>query len=152
MAYGSINKVTLVGRIGQKPEIRDMQNGCKMATLSIATSEPQRDKLTKKRVEKVEWHRVVIFNQRLIEVAEKYVKKGCAVYLEASLQARKWVDKDGIERHVLEIIVPNFTGVLLVLANATGGQKFVNAKKKNAETTDSEDPSSADDLDADIAS
>jgi len=101
---GSVNKVILVGNLGADPEIRRMQDGRPVANLRIATSESWRDKTTGERKEKTEWHRVVIFSEGLAKVAEQYLKKGAKVYLEGSLQTRKWQDKDGADKYTTEIV------------------------------------------------
>ncbi len=92
---GSVNKVILVGNLGRDPEIRSTQDGMRIANLAVATSETWRDKMSGERKERTEWHRVVIFNERLAEVAEKYLKKGSKVYVEGALQTRKWTDNSG---------------------------------------------------------
>ena len=112
---GSVNKVILVGNLGKDPEVRRMQNGNPVVNLSVATSENWRDKATGERKEKTEWHRVVIFNKNLAEVAEKYLRKGSKVYVEGSLQTRKWTDKDGQEKYSTEIVLQNFRGELTML-------------------------------------
>ncbi len=112
---GSDNKVTLVGNLGKDPEVRRMQSGDPVVNLSIATSESWRDKGSGERKEKTEWHRVVIFNKNLAEVAEKYLRKGAKVYLEGQLQTRKYTDKDGQERYSTEVVLQNFRGELQML-------------------------------------
>jgi single-strand DNA-binding protein len=112
---GSVNKVILVGNLGKDPETRRMQSGDPVVNLSVATSETWRDKASGERKEKTEWHRVVIFNKNLAEVAEKYLRKGSKVYLEGSLQTRKWTDKDGQEKYSTEIVLANFRGELTML-------------------------------------
>src|SRR5690242_16488115 len=112
---GSVNKVILVGNLGRDPEIRSTQDGTKVANLSLATSESWRDKNTGERKERTEWHRIVIFNERLVDVVEKYVKKGSLLYLEGSLQTRKWTDNQGQERYTTEIVLPKFRGELTML-------------------------------------
>jgi single-strand DNA-binding protein len=112
---GSVNKVILVGNLGKDPETRRMQSGDPVVNLSIATSETWRDKATGERKEKTEWHRVVIFNKNLAEVAEKYLRKGSKVYVEGSLQTRKWTDKDGQEKYSTEVVLQNFRGELTML-------------------------------------
>jgi len=109
---GSVNKVILVGNLGKDPEVRRMQSGDPVVNLSIATSESWRDKGSGERKEKTEWHRVVIFNKNLAEVAEKYLRKGAKVYLEGQLQTRKYTDKDGQERYSTEVVLQNFRGEL----------------------------------------
>src|ERR1700747_2247620 len=96
---GSVNKVILVGNLGRDPEVRRMSSGDPVVNLSVATSETWRDKASGERKEKTEWHRVVIFNKNLADVAEKYLRKGSKVYIEGQLQTRKWTDKSGAERY-----------------------------------------------------
>lgn len=112
---GSVNKVILVGNLGKDPEIRMTQEGAKIATLSVATSEQWRDKNTQERVERTEWHRVVIFNEKLTDVAEKYIRKGSKLYIEGQLQTRKWTDQNGQERYTTEVVIPRFRGELTML-------------------------------------
>jgi len=112
---GSVNKVILVGNLGRDPETRRMPSGDAMVTFSIATSESWRDKGSGERKERTEWHRVVIFNKNLAEVAEKYLRKGSKVYLEGQLQTRKFTDKDGQERSATEVVLQNFRGELQML-------------------------------------
>src|ERR1700760_3433956 len=118
---GSVNKVILVGNLGKDPEVRRMTSGDPIVNLSIATSETWRDKASGERKEKTEWHRVVIFNKNLADVAEKYLRKGSKVYLEGSLQTRKWTDKDGVEKYSTEIILNGFNCSLTLLDRREGG-------------------------------
>jgi len=118
---GSVNKVILVGNLGKDPEVRRLQSGDPVVNLSLATSESWRDKASGERKEKTEWHRVVIFNKNLAEVAEKYLRKGAKVYVEGSLQTRKWTDKDGQEKYSTEIVLQNFRGELTMLDTKGGG-------------------------------
>jgi single-strand DNA-binding protein len=119
---GSVNKVILVGNLGKDPEIRTMQSGGKVCNLSIATSESWNDKATGERREKTEWHRVVIFDDRLADVAEKYLRKGRKVYVEGQLQTRKWTDQEGKERYSTEVVLQRFRGELQILdSNREGG-------------------------------
>ena len=119
---GSVNKVILVGNLGRDPEVRRMSSGDPVVNLSVATSESWRDKASGERKEKTEWHRVVIFNKNLAEVAEKYLRKGSKVYVEGSLQTRKWTDKDGQEKYSTEVVLQNFRGELTMLdAKGEGG-------------------------------
>jgi single-strand DNA-binding protein len=115
---GSVNKVILVGNLGRDPEIRSTQDGMRIANLAVATSETWRDKMSGERKERTEWHRVVIFNERLAEVAEKYLKKGAKVYIEGALQTRKWTDNSGQERYTTEIVLQRFRGELTMLDSA----------------------------------
>ncbi len=116
---GSINKVTLIGNLGRDPEVRFSQSGDKIANLSIATSETWNDRASGERKEKTEWHRVVIFNKFLADIAEKYLKKGSKVYLEGSLQTRKWTDNAGIEKYTTEVVLGNYKGELTMLDGRT---------------------------------
>jgi single-strand DNA-binding protein len=117
---GSVNKVILIGNLGRDPEIRTMQNGGKVANLSLATSETWRDKASGERKEKTEWHRVVIFGN-LAEIAEKYLKKGSKVYVSGSLQTRKWTDQSGTEKYTTEVVLQGFGGELTMLDGKGGG-------------------------------
>ena len=118
---GSVNKVILVGNLGRDPEVRSFQNGGRVANLSIATSENWRDKATGERKERTEWHRVAIYNDRLVEVAEKYLKKGAKVYIEGQLETRKWTDQSGAERYTTEVVLRQFRGELTMLDSRGGG-------------------------------
>lgn len=118
---GSVNKVILVGNLGRDPEVRYAQSGSKIVNMSVATSESWKDKQTGERKEKTEWHRIVIFNERLGDVAEKYLKKGSKVYLEGALQTRKWTDKSGQEKYTTEVVVDRFRGELTLLDAKGGG-------------------------------
>lgn len=124
---GSVNKVILVGNLGRDPEIRSMQSGEEIAQLSIATSETWRDKASGERKERTEWHRVVIFNENLVKVAKQFLKKGSKVYIEGSLQTRKWTDKDGAEKYTTEVVLQRFRGELTMLdgrGEGGGGGSF----------------------------
>ncbi|MCW5750286.1 MAG: single-stranded DNA-binding protein [Alphaproteobacteria bacterium] len=112
---GSVNKVILIGNLGRDPEIRSTQDGTQLANLSVATSETWRDRQSGERRERTEWHRVVIFNENLVKVAQQYLRKGSKVYLEGTLQTRKWTDKDGQERYTTEVVLPRFRGELTML-------------------------------------
>jgi single-strand DNA-binding protein len=118
---GSVNKVILIGNLGRDPEIRRTQDGRPIANLSVATSDSWRDKNTGEKREKTEWHRVVIFSEGLCKVVEQYLKKGSKVYLEGSLQTRKYQDKDGQEKYSTEIVLQNFNSTLVMLDRAGGG-------------------------------
>jgi single-strand DNA-binding protein len=119
---GSVNKVILVGNLGRDPETRRMTSGEPVVNLSLATSESWRDKASGERKEKTEWHRVVIFNPNLADVAEKYLRKGSKVYIEGQLTTRKWTDKDGQEKYSTEVVLNRFRGELVLLdARGEGG-------------------------------
>lgn len=118
---GSVNKVILVGNLGKDPEVRSTNDGTKVASLTIATSESWKSK-SGERQERTEWHRVVIFNDRLVEVAERYLKKGAKVYLEGALQTRKWTDNSGQERYTTEVVLQKFRGELTMLDSRQGSE------------------------------
>jgi len=120
-----VNKVILVGNLGRDPEVRRLNSGAPVVNLRIATSESWRDKSTGERKEKTEWHSVVIFNENLAKVAENYLRKGSKVYIEGSLQTRKWTDKDGAEKYTTEVVLQGFRGELQMLdAKGGGGESF----------------------------
>src|SRR5487761_1831476 len=118
---GSVNKVILIGNLGRDPEIRSTNDGTRVANMSVATSESWRDKATGERKERTEWHRVVVFNDRLVEIIEKYLKKGSKVYLEGALQTRKWTDQSGQEKYTTEVVLQRYRGELTMLDGARGG-------------------------------
>src|SRR6266702_2321532 len=118
---GSVNKVILIGNLGKDPEIRRTQDGRPVANLSVATSESWRDKTTGERREKTEWHRVVIFNEGLCRIAEQYLKKSSKIYLEGSLQTRKWQDQSGQDKNTTEVVLQGFNSQLAMLDKAGGG-------------------------------
>src|SRR5580692_8839757 len=107
---GSVNKVILVGNLGKDPEVRTTQAGAKIVNLTLATSESWTDRASGERKERTEWHRVVIFNDRLAEVVEKYVSKGSKIFIEGQLQTRKWQDQSGQDRYSTEVVVQQFKG------------------------------------------
>ena len=116
---GSVNKVILVGNLGQDPEIRSTSGGTKIANLSVATSESW--KKDGQRQERTEWHRIVIFNEHLVKVAEQYLKKGSKVYLEGQLQTRKWTDQSGQDRYSTEVVLQKYRGELTMLDSKSDG-------------------------------
>jgi single-strand DNA-binding protein len=111
----SINKVILVGNVGQDPEIRSTNDGREIANFSLATSESWKDKNTGEKKDKTEWHRVSVFSQGLVGIVKNYVKKGTKLYIEGSLQTRKWTDNQGIEKYTTEITLQNFNSTLQIL-------------------------------------
>ena len=119
---GSVNKVILVGNLGKDPEIRTTQDGQKIVNLTLATSDTWNDRQTGERKERTEWHRVVIFNDRVGDVAEKYLHKGSKIYVEGSLQTRKWTDQSGQERYTTEVVIGRFKGELTMLDTRGGGE------------------------------
>jgi single-strand DNA-binding protein len=124
MMAGSVNKVILVGNVGRDPEVRNAQNGTKIVNFTLATSETWNDKASGERKERTEWHRVVVFNERIGDVVERFVKKGRQVYVEGSLQTRKWTDQSGQEKYTTEVVIDRFRGELTLLggrADDAGG-------------------------------
>ena len=117
----SVNKVILVGNLGRDPEVRTTSNGSKVVQLSIATSERWRDRATGEQREKTEWHRVVIFNERLADVAERYLQRGRQVYIEGQLQTRKWTDQQGVEKYTTEVVLQRYRGELTLLGSRNEG-------------------------------
>ncbi|MCW5716498.1 MAG: single-stranded DNA-binding protein [Bauldia sp.] len=117
---GSVNKVILIGNLGADPEIRRTQDGRAIANLRLATTDTWRDKTSGERRERTEWHRVVIFSEGLTKIAEQYLKKGSKVYLEGSLQTRKWEDQSGQERYTTEVVLQGFNSVLTMLDGRPG--------------------------------
>lgn len=117
----SVNKVILIGNLGKAPEIRHGNDGSKNATFSIATGESWKDKNTGERKERTEWHRIVVFNEKLAEIVERYVQKGSRVYVEGQLQTRKWTDQQGVERYTTEIVLSRFRGEITLLDSKPTG-------------------------------
>lgn len=118
---GSVNKVILIGNLGKDPEVRSLQNGGKVCTLRIATSETWKDRGTGERQERTQWHSVVIFNENLVGIAERFLKKGSKVYVEGQLETRKWQDQQGQERYTTEVVLRQFRGELTLLDGREGG-------------------------------
>lgn len=112
---GSVNKVILIGNLGKDPEVRTMQTGGRLANLTIATSESWKDKTTGERKENTQWHRVVIFNDALVGIAERFLKKGSKVYLEGQLETRKWQDNEGKDNYSTEVVLRPYRGELTLL-------------------------------------
>ena len=119
---GSVNKVILVGNLGKDPEVRTTQDGSKIVNLTLATSETWNDRASGERKERTEWHRVVIFNDKIGEVAEKYLRKGRKVYVEGALQTRKWTDQGGQERYTTEVVIGRFRGELVLIDSGRGDE------------------------------
>ena len=119
---GGVNKVILVGNLGADPEVRNLPSGGKVVNLRVATTDSWRDKNTGERRDKTEWHSVVIFNEALGRVAEQYLRKGGKVYLEGSLQTRKWQDQSGADRYSTEVVLQNFNSTLVLLDSRGEGE------------------------------
>ncbi len=122
---GSVNKVILVGRLGKDPEVRSFQNGGKVVNFTLATSETWNDRASGERKEKTDWHNIVIKNDKIGEIAEKYLKKGSSVYIEGKIETRKWADQSGQDKYTTEVVVGPFRGELTLLGgrddNASAG-------------------------------
>lgn len=130
---GSVNKVILIGYLGHKPDIRTTQYGGKVASFSLATSESWTDKNSGERREKTEWHRIVIYNEALVKLAEQYLDRGSKTYLEGQLQTSKWQDSNGIDRYTTEIVLQNYRSVLTLLDSQ--GNNNVNSKADSSSNT-----------------
>jgi single-strand DNA-binding protein len=142
---GSLNKVLLIGRLGNDPEIKQMQNGKSVARLSVATSESWKDKSTGERKEKTEWHRVVIFNEGLVNVVQKYLKKGAQVYIEGQLNTNKYTDNNGQEKYSTQIVLQGYSSSLTMLdgknSSSSEGKKLDNSQLPSDDMPDiSQDP------------
>lgn len=153
---GSVNKVILVGNLGRDPEVRNAQDGSKIVNFTMATSESWRDKATGERKDRTEWHRVVIFNERLADVATQYLKKGMKVYVEGQLQTRKWTDKEsGQEKYTTEVVISRFKGDFQMLdsrggAGADAGNGGMSDSARPSGRTQQKQPAGGKDFDDDI--
>ncbi|WP_316354140.1 single-stranded DNA-binding protein [Candidatus Trichorickettsia mobilis] len=136
----SLNKVILIGNVGRDPEVRSTSEGKEIITLSLATSESWKDRATGERKEKTEWHRIVVFNEGLVGIIKNYVKKGSKIYIEGSLQTRKWVDQAGQEKYTTEIVLQNFNANLILLdaKNPGNSPESVSVKNNNSNFDHSE--------------
>ncbi len=146
---GSVNKVILVGNLGKDPEIRHTSDGFKIVNFSIATGESWKDKVTGERKEKTEWHRIVVMNEHLSDVAEKYLRKGSKVFVEGQLQTRKWTDQNGQERYTTEVLLSRFKGEMTLLdskGSGGGGQDY----ESSGSPAESQAPGNYADLDDDV--
>ncbi|MBL3284437.1 Single-stranded DNA-binding protein [Rickettsiales endosymbiont of Paramecium tredecaurelia] len=130
MSFSSLNKVTLLGNVGQVPEIRAMNGGNEMASFSLATSESWKDKATGERKEKTEWHRVAVFNPIFVQMTKESVDKGTKLYVEGTLQTRKWTDASGQERYTTEVVLQGYGSTLIVL-NGKGEKREFDAMNHN---------------------
>ncbi len=130
---GSLNKVILIGRLGQDPEVVSMNTGGKIVKFNLATSERWKDRSTGEQKERTEWHRIVIFNEHLAKIAEQYLKKGSNLYIEGQLKTRKWKDQNGVEKYTTEIELANFRGELKLLDKRgdNDGQQSSNSNNHN---------------------
>lgn len=131
----SLNKVTLIGNLGRDPEFRSTNDGKEIATLSLATSETWKDKATGDRKEKTEWHKIVVFNEGLVSVIKNHVKKGSKIYIEGSLQTRKWQDNSGQEKYTTEVVLQNFNAQFILLDAKSHDQSHDNAPSQSKNVT-----------------
>jgi len=148
---GSLNKVLLIGRLGADPEIKQMVNGKNVARLSLATSNTWKDKNTGEKKEKTEWHRVVVFNEGLVNVIQQYVKKGIQVYIEGQLTTRKWKDeKSGIDRYSTEIVLQGFNSTFKILSSKNSQIENIKDTSFEKSSLPNDEISSSNDLDDEI--
>ena len=148
---GSLNKVQLIGRLGADPEIKQMVNGKNVARLSVATSQSWKDKSTGERKEKTEWHRVVIFNEGLVNIVQQYLKKGANVYLEGQLSTRKWKDeKSGQDKYSTEIVLQGYNSSLTMLGGKTQSNNSNQASESKSSLPNDEMSQVSSDLDDEI--
>ena len=148
---GSLNKVLLIGRLGSDPEIKQMVNGKSVARLSIATSNTWKDKNTGEKKEKTEWHRIVIFNEGLVNVVQQYVKKGAQVYIEGQLTTRKWKDeKSGIDRYSTEVILQGFNSTFKILSSKSNQIASLQDNTPEKSSLPNDDTTQSNDLDDEI--
>lgn len=146
----SLNKVTLIGNLGQDPEVRSMQSGDKIVNMSIATAETWKDKTTGEKKERTQWHRIVIFNQGLASIAERYLKKGSKVYIEGQLETRKWTDKDGQDKYSTEVVLRPFNGEIIMLSGKSVNGPPPASSADDYGTTKSKDQPAGGDFDDEI--
>ena len=148
---GSLNKVLLIGRLGADPDVKQMVNGKSVARLSLATSNTWKDKNTGERKEKTEWHRVVIFNEGLVNVVKQYVKKGAQVYIEGQLTTRKWTDeKSGQERYSAEIVLQGYNSTFTILSGKNNQTSSIGGGSETKSSLPNEDNVSSNELDDEI--
>ena len=148
---GSLNKVLLIGRLGADPEIKQMVNGKNVARLSLATSNTWKDKNSGEKKEKTEWHRVVIFNEGLVNVVQQYVKKGAQVYIEGQLTTRKWKDeKSGLDRYSTEIVLQGFNSSFKILSSKNSQLESLQDNKSEKSSLPNDDSVPSNDLDDEI--
>ena len=154
---GSLNKVLLIGRLGKDPELREFPSGGKVCNFSLATSETWKDASTGERQERTSWHNIAIFNERLAEIAEQYLRKGSQVYIEGQLETRKWQDQAGNDRYTTEVVLKNFRGELTMLGGRSDDMPNMSNQQNETQSYQSVEPGAAgqdnlgpDDLDDEI--
>ena len=153
---GSVNKAILLGNLGKDPEIRSMQSGAKMASFSIATSKRWKDRNTQEQKEKTSWHNIVVFGDGLVDIVEKYVKKGSKIYIEGEIQTRKWQDKDGNDRYTTEVVLQGYNCNLTLLdsrnssINNDSNSEYIEQKDTSDNSSLNQINNDSDDSDEDI--
>jgi single-strand DNA-binding protein len=149
---GSLNKVLLIGRLGADPEIKQMVNGKSVARLSLATSQSWKDKTTGEKKEKTEWHRIVVFNDGLVNVVQQYLKKGAQIYVEGQITTRKWTDeKSGQDKYSTEIVIQGYNSSLTMLGGGnTGGSGIQNDNTQSTPNNSDDSPQVSSDMDDEI--
>ena len=148
---GSLNKVQLIGRLGADPEVKQMVNGKSVARLSLATSQSWKDRNSGEKKEKTEWHRIVVFNEGLVNVIQQYLKKGAQIYVEGQLSTRKWKDEQsGQDKYSTEIIIQGYNSSLTMLGGGGSGSSIQNDKTQSTSKNNEDMPQSSNDLDDDI--
>tara|TARA_B100000029_G_C17538164_1_gene945653 strand:- start:845 stop:1300 length:456 start_codon:yes stop_codon:yes gene_type:complete len=147
---GSVNKVILLGNVGKDPEIKATQNGSKLASFSIATSKRWKDKQTQEYKDKTEWHKVVIFGEGLVDIVEKYVKKGSKIYIEGEISTRKWSDQQGNDRYTTEVILQGYNSTLTLLDNRGSNNQSIENKTDDNSLTENTETSNDSNIDDDI--
>ncbi len=148
---GSLNKVLLIGRLGNDPEIKQMSNGKSVARLSVATSETWKDKNSGERKEKTEWHRVVIFNEGLVGVVQQYLKKGSQIYIEGQIQTTKYTDNNGQEKYSTQIILQGYNSTLTMLgSSSSGGRIDDNSMNQDSSSLPSDNNVSSNEMDDEV--
>ena len=147
---GSLNKVLLIGRLGADPEIKQMVNGKSVARLSLATSQSWKDKNTGEKKEKTEWHRIVVFNEGLVNVVQKYLKKGAQIYVEGQLSTRKWKDENsGQDKYSTEVLIQGYNSSLTMLGGGSGGIQNDNTSREISNNSDDKSQALQNDQDDD---
>ena len=147
---GSLNKVLLIGRLGADPEIKQMVNGKNVARLSLATSQTWKDKNTGEKKEKTEWHRIVVFNEGLVNVVQQYLKKGAQIYVEGQLSTRKWKDEQsGQDKYSTEVLIQGYNSSLTMLGGGSGGIQNDNTSQAISKNSDDKSQVQQNDLDDD---
>lgn len=137
---GSVNKVIIIGNVGKAVEIRTTQNGGRIGQLTVATSETWKDKVTGERKETTQWHRICLFSEQLVDFAERFVNKGAKVYVEGTLETRKWSNSEGVDQYVTEVVLRPYSGALTLLSAIVKDEDETPAPRRSAPTKPQADP------------